>query len=129
MVLSVIKRTAHRGTPVVEMSLGDRTSVLIPEWMTRPEAAAVSLRSPPLIPLANLRDLRVTLDSILGSLCDDTVHRGSHEATTCLQSTGPVWDASIGPSAEHPRPDCAHVTGARPLSGDPLWQDRIDIQE
>jgi len=129
MVLPVIKRTVHRGIAVVDMRLGDGTSAQIPEWMTRPEGAMVSLRSPPVIPLANLRDLRGTLDSILGPLCEDSVCRGSHEAKMCLQSDGSVSDASIGSSAAHPRADRAHTTGARPAAGDPVRQNCHNVQE
>src|SRR5215471_9166817 len=48
----------------------------LPEWMARPEAAALGVRSPPLVPLQHLRELRITLDSLLSSLSDDSSSGG-----------------------------------------------------
>jgi hypothetical protein len=42
-------RHVHRGVVALVVSLPD-CALVIPEWMTRPEAAALSLRSPAAIP-------------------------------------------------------------------------------
>ena len=76
----------HRDVVVLIVDLPDST-LAIPEWMARPEAAALGVRSPPLVPLQHLRELRITLDSLLSSLSDDSSSGGGDEATTCFRST------------------------------------------
>src|SRR6516165_7230079 len=75
----------HRDVVVLIVDLPDST-LAIPEWMARPEAAALGVRSPPLVPLQHLRELRITLDSLLSSL-SDSIRGGGDEATTCYRST------------------------------------------
>ena len=86
MALPVTACKVHRNVIVLLVGLPDST-LAIPEWMARPEAAALGLRSPPLIPVQHLRELRITLDSLLSSLSDDSISGGGHEATTGFRST------------------------------------------
>ena len=81
MALPVIACKVHRDVVVLLVDLPDST-LAIPEWMARPEAAALGVRSPPLVPLQHLRELRITLDSLLSSLSDDSISGGGDEATT-----------------------------------------------
>src|ERR1700704_3905026 len=75
----------YRFHPYAGVALPDST-LAIPEWMARPEAAALGVRSQPLVPLQHLRELRITLDSLLSSL-SDSIRGGGDEATTCFRST------------------------------------------
>ena len=86
MALPVTACKVHRNVVVLLVGLPDST-LAIPEWMARPEAAALGLRSPPLIPVQHLRELRITLDGLLSSLSDDSISGGGHEATTGFRST------------------------------------------
>ena len=43
----------------------DGTMALVPEWMTRPAAAAVEIRETPRLPLAELRALRQVVVAVL----------------------------------------------------------------
>ena len=43
----------------------DGTMALVPEWMTRPAAAAVEIREAPRFPLAELRALRQVVVAVL----------------------------------------------------------------
>jgi len=47
------------------VSLPNGAALSIPEWMTRPEAATFTLKSSPVLPARALRDLRITLDTLL----------------------------------------------------------------
>src|SRR6202050_450723 len=85
MALPITACKVHRDVVVLIVDLPDST-LAIPEWMARPEAAALGVRSPPLVPLQHLRDLRITLDSLLSSL-SDSIRGGGDEATTCFRST------------------------------------------
>ena len=86
MALPVTACKVHRNVIVLLVGLPDST-LAIPEWMARPEAAALGLRSPPLIPVQHLRELQITLDSLLSSLSDNSISGGGHEATTGFRST------------------------------------------
>src|ERR1700693_291418 len=85
MALPVTACKVHRDVVVLMVDLPDST-LATPEWMARPEAAALGVRSPPLVPLQHLRELRITLDSLLSSL-SDSIRGGGDEATTCFRST------------------------------------------
>jgi hypothetical protein len=85
MALPVTACKVHRDVVVLIVDLPDST-LAIPEWMARPEAAALGVRSPPLVPLQHLRELRITLDSLLSSL-SDSISGGGDEATTYFRST------------------------------------------
>src|ERR1700674_2081917 len=85
MALPVTACKVHRDVVVLIVDMPDST-LAIPEWMARPEAAALGVRSPPLVPLQHLRELRITLDSLLSSL-SDSIRGGGDEATTCFRST------------------------------------------
>jgi hypothetical protein len=54
MALPVTACKVHRDVVVLIVDLPDST-LAIPEWMARPEAAALGVRSPPLVPLQHLR--------------------------------------------------------------------------
>ena len=86
MALPVTACKVHRDVVVLIVDMPDST-LAIPEWMARPEAAALGVRSPPLVPLQHLRELRITLDSLLSSLSDDSISGGGDEATTYFRST------------------------------------------
>src|SRR6516165_9626397 len=88
MALPVTACKVHRDVVVLIVDLPDST-LEIPEWMAQPEAAALGVRSPPLVPLQHLRELRITLDSLLSSL-SDSITGGGDEATTCFRSTEPT---------------------------------------
>ena len=63
-------RGTHGGEPrLVLRDVGPR-SAEIPEWMTKPAAAALSIHAPPRLSLDCLQDLRGVLDVIL-SVADD----------------------------------------------------------
>jgi len=85
MALPVTACKVHRDVVVLIVDLPDST-LAIPEWMARPEAAALGVRSQPLVPLQHLRELRITLDSLLSSL-SDSISGGGDEATTYFRST------------------------------------------
>ena len=48
----------------------DGTMALVPEWMTKPAAAAVKIREAPRFPLAELRALRQVAGAVLSLLSD-----------------------------------------------------------
>jgi hypothetical protein len=87
VTLPVIGRNVHRGVRVLTVRLPHGAALSIPEWMTRPEAAAFGLRSSPVLPARTLQHLRTTLDILLSSPSDESSRGGSYGATTCLQST------------------------------------------
>ena len=61
MVLPVRARRVYRDTALLVVRHPDGSLGHIPEWMTKPEAIAFSLRDRVVIPVRNLRDLRSTL--------------------------------------------------------------------
>ena len=53
-----MRRHPFRGVTMLVIEQPDGTMALVPEWMTRPAAAAVEIRDAPRFPLAELRALR-----------------------------------------------------------------------
>lgn len=126
MDLPVRHHIAHNSVASIGLCLLDGTLVEVPEWMTQPEAATFSLRSPPRIPLTILRDLRSMLDSAQGSLCGDLGSGRSHATKTYVQSTESVSAASVQLSGVHPGTGCDHTAVGRTTVGDTNRQDGSD---
>jgi hypothetical protein len=69
-VIPVFGRRPNGGDPILILREGGSKSAVIPEWMTQPAAAALSIHAPPRLALDCLQALRSALDVIL-SLAGD----------------------------------------------------------
>jgi hypothetical protein len=67
----VFGRSRNGGDSMLILREGGSKSAVIPEWMTQPDAAALSVHAPPRLALDCLRALRIALDSILSGSRDD----------------------------------------------------------
>ena len=63
----------------------------VPVWMTEPEAAAMTVHTPPRIDVAALRDLRRLLDATRKS---NTIMKASGASTVCGSGHG-CWDGRM----------------------------------
>src|SRR5215468_3985199 len=123
LTLPVTARNIHRGVRALTVSLPDGAALSIPEWMTRPEAATFTLKSSPVLPARALRDLRITLDTLLSLLSDESASGGSYGATTCLRSTDSDQTEAARPSATGEGAKSSRTVGAESIVGDCVQQN------
>ena len=64
-------RRPNGGDPILILREGGSKSAVIPEWMTQPAAAVLSIHAPPRLTLDSLQTLRSALDVILAIAGDD----------------------------------------------------------
>jgi hypothetical protein len=63
LTLRVVGASEHRGERFVIAYQPDGTRTRVPQWMTCPESARLSVHSPPRLSIASLRVLRLEVDS------------------------------------------------------------------
>jgi hypothetical protein len=120
--MAVTGRNTYAGMAVLIVHQPDGTLAHVPEWMARPEAAALGLFSPPRLPLRCLNDLRSIVDATLSSLCSSSACGGGDgrtaTPTATREATGSVSTGATGSGAE--RDDTGEVAGAahKPAGGD-----------
>src|SRR5207237_8503033 len=68
--VAVVRHHPFRGVTMLVIEQRDGTMALVPEWMTRPAAAAVEIREAPRFPLAELRAVRRVVVAVLSSPTD-----------------------------------------------------------
>jgi len=129
LTLPVTARNVHRGVRALTVTLPHGAALSIPEWMTRPEAAAFALRSSPLLPARTLQDLRTTLDTLLSLPSDESASGGSYGATPCLRSTDPDAIEAARRSATGEGAKSSRATGAASIAGDCAQQNRGHVRQ
>src|SRR6266550_5654438 len=85
--VAVVRRHSFRSVTMLVIEQPDGTMALVPEWMTRPAAAAVEIREAPRFPLAELRALRQVVVAVL-SLPSDRGNGDRHGILHTPRSAG-----------------------------------------
>ena len=82
-----MRRHPFRSVAMLVIEQFDGTMALVPEWMTKPAAAAVEIREAPRLRLAELRALRQVAGAVL-SLLSDRSNGDRHGISPAPRSAG-----------------------------------------